>query len=225
MSGAGIGALIRATQTLGDAGASNDDASYTGAHAGSVISADYYRQKITEFQSVLTALDEGYRAIQAAYYVEGIDPQALQGLDELMREYESKRTTLRLTAEAINAGAAAINAAGGRMPSLSIPQTLGIPFALPLAAVAAVGTAGVLISWGVTWLRGVNERLKFAQALAAQDSPEAAAALAAEVTRSDAAIRMADASPMSSLAPLLKWGALALGAFLAFKMYRDFKKG
>ena len=231
MNGAGVGALIRASnaqhapQVLGEAGVINDDASYSGAQSGSLVSADYYRQKITEFQTVLTALDSAYQAAQNAYYIEGIDPGALQGLDELMREYEAKRTTLRITAEAINAGAAAINAAGGRMPVLSLPATLGMSFALPLVAASAIGAAAALIVWGREWLRGVNERLKFAQAIAAQDTPEAAAALAREVARADIAQREAESSPVSALAPIFKWGAVAVGAFFAWKMYRDFKKG
>jgi len=211
-------------QNLGDAGASNADASYVGAQSDSVVSMDYYRSKIAEFQSTLNAVDTAQQAARDALASGVVDFDNAQALGDLLQDFEARKSTMRITGEAINMGAAAINAAGGRMPSLSIPQTLGIGFALPFAAVAAVGTAAVLINWGNTWLRGVNDRLKAAQLIAAQDSPEAAARLAQSIAQSDSALAIADASPLGSLAPYLKWGAIALGAFMVWRALQGIRK-
>lgn len=222
------GALTVLGGLLGDTGP-KDDASYSGAVNTSALSADYYRTKLSEFQTVLNALDAGYQTAQQTYYIEGIDPASLEGLDDLMRDYESKRSTLRATAEALNFGAAAVNAAGGRMPSLSLPQTLGIPFLVPAAFVAAVASAAALIVWGRDWLQGLNTRLSRAQLLeAARDpsmggSPEIAGALAAQMARADDALQAADASPLSSIAGLVKWGAIGLGLFLAYRAFQGSK--
>lgn len=206
------------TQTLGDAGAPNDDASYGGPVSTSALSMDYYRSKITEFQSVLNAVDEGYRAATSALQSGALDPASADDLRALLADYDSRRFTLRATAEAINAGAAVVNAAGGRMPSLSLPGTLGLlPAALPFAAVAAVGAAAVLITWGREWIAGVNDRLKSAQLIAAQDTPEKAAALAASIAQSDAALRVAEGSGLAALSTWIKWGAIALGGYMVWR--------
>jgi hypothetical protein len=221
-------ALSVVSKMLGDLGP-KDDATFDGSVSTSALSADYYRTKLSEFQAVLNALDAGYQAAQQTYYIEGVDPASLEGLDDLMRDYESKRSTLRATAEALNFGAAAVNAAGGRMPSLSLPATLGVPFLVPAAFVAAVASAAALIVWGREWLKGLNVRLSRAQLLeAARDpasggSPEIAGALAAQMARADDALQAADASPLSSIANLVKWGAIGLGLFLAYRAYKGSK--
>ena len=213
--------------TLGDAGASNSDASYTGSVSTSPVSLDYFRSKITEFQSTLQGLDVGYQAALNALDAGAgaLDDATYYGLQDAVNEFQSKRWTMRATAEAINAGAAVINAAGGRMPSLNIPGTLGLLPAIPFAAIAAIGTAATLTVWGNTWLRGLNDRLKAAQLLDAQGTPEARAALAVSIAQSDAAIATAEASGFSALAPLLKWVTVGVGAWMLWKAFQSFKKG
>lgn len=212
--------------TLGDTGP-KDDASYSGAVSTSPVSLDYFRSKVTEFQSTLQGLDIGYRAVLSALDqgAGALDDESYSALQDLANEFQSKRWTMRTTAEAINAGAAVINAAGGRMPSLNIPGTLGLLPALPFAAIAAIGTAAALTVWGNTWLRGVNDRLKTAQLLDAQGTPEARAALAVSIAESDAAIATAEASGFSALAPLLKWAAIGVGAWMLWKAWNGRKKG
>lgn len=230
MAGALQSLMGAVSGSLGDIGP-KDDASFQGDVSTSVLSGDYYRQKLTEFQSTLNALDLGYQAAQNAYYIEGIAPESLEGLDELMRDYEAKRGTLRATAEALNFGAAAVNAAGGRMPSLSLPATLGVPFLVPAAFVAAIASAAALIVWGREWLKGLNVRLSRAQLLeAARDpasggSPEVAAQLAQQMAQADQALQIADASPLSSIATLVKWGSIAALAFFAYKAWKGTQKG
>lgn len=203
---------------LGEAGISHDDVSYTGEVSTSTFSMDYVRGRIREYQSTLDALDRGYQAALLAIGTPGLPDESRADLETMVSDFQSKRWTLKATAEALNLGAAAINAAGGRLPQLSIPGTLGaLPLALPFAAVAAVGTAATLMVWGHEWLRGVNDRLKTAQLLAAQSSPETAADLARSIAESDAALQIADGSTLGAFASVLKWGAIAVGAFMLYR--------
>lgn len=208
-----MGTLAR----LGEAGAPHDDASYTGEVSTSPVSMDYFRSKVLEFQGVLNALDSGYESAVIALQTPGIDDATANDLAQMIADYKAKRGTLRATVEAINLGAAAVNAAGGRMPELSLPGTLGLLPALPFAAIAALGVAATLIAWGNTWLQGLNDRLKTAQLMEGA-SPEDQQALRQAIVTSDAAVRAADsASSVGALAPLLKWGAIIVGGFLAWK--------
>lgn len=212
--------------SLGDVGP-RDDASYGGGVSTSPLSMDYYRSKITEFQSTLTGLDAGYRATLSALDsgAAWMDDETYAGLQSAAQEFQSKRWTMKATAEAINAGAAVFNSAGGRLPSLSIPGTLGLLPALPFAAIAAVGTAAALTVWGREWLKGVNARLKTAQLLEAQATPEARESLARSISESDSALAIAEESGFATLAPVLKWGAIAVGAWMVWKAVQSFQKG
>lgn len=206
---------------LGDTGP-KDDASYNGSVSTSPVSLDYFRSKITEFQTTLQGLDAGYQALLSALDSGSgyLDDESYFGLQALAEEFQGKRWSMKATAEAINAGAAVINYAGGRMPSLSIPGTLGLLPALPFAAVAALGTAAALTVWGRTWLLGLNDRLKTAQLLDAQATPEAKAALAVSIAQSDAAVKLAEESGFAALAPVLKWGAIAVGAWMVWQAFQ-----
>lgn len=202
---------------LGEAGAPHDDVSYAGADpAASALSLDYYREKVREFQTTLTALDAGYAAAENALVNLPLDPETQQGLSDWINEYQGKRWTLKATAEAINMGAAAINAAGGRMPVLSLPQTLGIAPAIPVAAIVATATAATLILWGRDALKILRDYLARAQLLDTA-TPEQRQELARAMTEADSAVRIAESSGVAALAPVLKWGAIAIGAYLAWK--------
>lgn len=140
-----------------------DDESYTGDVSESVFSLDYYRNKARQFQETMNHVDEAMRAANIAYNA-NISPEVNADLLRLQNEFLDKRAQFRYTAEAINAGAAVINAAGGRFPQLSIPQTLeALPLVLPLAAIAALAGAAALITWGAQFVSGVNERLMYAR--------------------------------------------------------------
>lgn len=187
----------------------------------SFISSDYWRGKIAEFQSTMNAADSVYQAVQAAMFTEGaIQSQSVwDGLMQSLAEYDAKKTLIRTTAEAVNLGVSAVNALGGNLPALRLPGSLGALPAIPLVAIAALSTAAVLVAWGREWIAGVNSRLRMAQALDAQATPEARAALAATLAKTEAAERAADASTLGALAPLAKWAALGLLGFLAWRAF------
>lgn len=201
-------------QTLGDRWGGETPPAET-----SPFAMEYYRRKAAEFQTTLDALDRTYWAASGALGTGALDATTAAALESALSDYESRRTSLRVTAEAINAGAAAINALGGRFPSLSIPGTLGLPpLIVPAAMVAAVGTAAALIVWGSQWVQGVNDRLKRAQIIDAA-TPEQRASIVAAMAESDNAVSVAGSSMLASLAPTVKWVAIGIGAFLLYRAY------
>jgi hypothetical protein len=189
--------------------------------ATSPFAMDYYRRKAVEFQELIVALDRSYWAASGALGTGALDATTAAALEAALSDYESRRTVLRVTAEAINAGAAAINALGGRFPSLSIPGTLGLPpLVAPAALVAAIGTAAALIVWGSQWMSGVNDRLRRAQVIDAA-TPEQRARIVEAMADSDNAVSVASGSFLASLAPTAKWIAIGIGAFLLYRAYSN----
>lgn len=212
--------------SIGDAGIPNTDASYAGESGESSLSVQYWRDKITEFQRTLNALDETYRAATDFLAVSG-DSQTVQYLNEAISEFDFKRTALKLAAEGVNVAAATINAAGGRFPQLSIPQGLGVaPIVIGAGAVAAIGAAAALTSWGMTWIQGVNERMAYA-ALMQPNDPEIARILArGKAAQAEAEGRNSGMfGGIGQIAPYIKWGAVALLAYMAWPMIRPMLKG
>lgn len=204
------------SQTLGDRWGAE-----TVPEATSPFAMDWYRNKAREFQLVLDALDRSYWAASGALGTGALDEATATALEAALADYESRKTSLRLTAEAINAGAFAINSMGGRFPVMSIPGTLGLPPLLaPAALVAAIGTAAGLIVWGSQWIAGVNDRLKRAQIIEGT-SPANRDAIVRAMAESDNAVNVAEGSFLASLAPTVKWIAIGIGAFLLYRAYSN----
>jgi hypothetical protein len=212
--------------TLGDVGP-HDDPSYTGEQTSDSLpgmSMSYYRDKAREFQVLLNSLDVAYTSMIDSIN-SGLLPQDYcNDLLALAAEYESHKSILKITAEAVNAGAAIVNAAGGRMPQLSIPGTLGLgPIALPLGTIAAIGTIAALTAWGMSWLGGYNDRAKLQMTLDAQATPEGRAQVARDVQQSDAALKAADVTIFGALSGSVKWIALGVLGYFAYKYFNGHK--
>ncbi len=205
---------------LGEAGLDHSDASYEGEQGTSVFSLDYYRNKARQFQDMLNQVDGAATAARVALAA-GADPDLERDLVDMLREFDAKKSTMRMTAEAINAAAAVINSAGGRFPQLSIPTGLGaLPLVLPAAGIAAIAVAATLITWGVTWIDGVKQRLLYAQ-LTAKGTPEQQAELARALAMAEAASRASDESPLASIAGIAKWGAIAVLGWMAWRAWQE----
>jgi len=185
---------------------------------GGPLTLDYFRTKALEFQVALNAIDTAYRAANDALASGALDETSQAEIFAALDEYESKRLTLKLTAEAINAGAAVVNATGGRFPQLSIPGTLGALPIAPLAMVAAIATAAALITWGSQWVAGVNDRLKRAQLIAGASQTQRDA-LIRSISDSDNAVNQTQSSALATIAPAIKWVAIGVVAFLAYRAY------
>lgn len=186
----------------------------------SVFGIDYYRNKVREFQTVLNGIESGYVAALTAIQSGALTKESEQELFDHLNEFGTKYYTLKATAETINAAAAAINAAGGRFPSLSIPpMALGAVPVVPLAIVGAVATAATLITWGLAWIAGLNERLRRAQ-LIENATPEQRQSIVDAMRKADTAQQQAQSSPMAYLADVVKYGAFVVGAYLLWRAYQ-----
>ncbi|MGV0999697.1 MAG: hypothetical protein ACOYBQ_10255 [Fluviibacter sp.] len=211
--------------SLGDGGGlPNNDMLYTGDNSTSPISMDYYRQKALEFQQVLIGLDQAYAAANVAFDA-AVSDEVSAWLLDWMDQYESRKTTLKITAEAINAGAAIVNSAGGRLPQLSIPGSLGMaPLVIPAASLTAIAVAAALAYWAVDATRALADYLKRAQAIAAQDTPEKAAAVALAGAQADNAVASMNGSIFGIAGNAIKWVAIAALGWFAFQAYSNSKK-
>ena len=205
--------------TLGEVGTDHSDAGYTGDTGDSAFSMQYYRNKAAEFQNVMNAMDSAAQSARAVLAV-GVDDESAQRLQDLLDEFDSRKFIFRTTAEAINAGAAVVNSMGGRFQELSIPTGLGFLPAIPLAAIAAIATAATLIVWGRDWI----SKLQLENVLDKVTDPEKRSVIAAAVAQSLAAAQTANDSPLSSVATIAKWGAIALLAFLGYRAYLSISK-
>jgi hypothetical protein len=176
---------------------------------------DYYRNKIREFQQTLDSLSQTASQMQQ---LAAIDSPERDLIESWLADYESKRWQFVTTAEAVNAAAEAANAAGLRMPVLSIPQGLAAAPLLVAGVAGAVAVAAGLIAWA-------TERIAQAREIASrmamiEDLPEdqRAAALAAE---QKIALAQATSSPITQIADIVKWVALGVAAFFAFRAWRE----
>jgi len=203
---------------IGDAGS---DVAYTGETGDSSLSVQYYRNKVLEFQTILDALDKGAQSVRDALDSGALADSDAIALADSLNEYDAKKMILRTTAEGINAGAAAWNALGGRMPQLAVPSGLGLAPLIPIALIAAVATAATLIVWGRAWINNANNRLQIS--LDAIDDPDKRAQVAASAASAASAAALAESSPVSSIANIAKWAAIAALGFIGWKVYREWR--
>ena len=198
--------------TLGDVGP-HDDESYTGET--SLVSFDYFREKYREFQVCMNAADQAY---QAGLVVLQITPDP--EIDRLLTEYESQSTMVRTTAEALNAGASIVNAAGGRMPVLSIPATLGLPpLLMPAAVVAAVAAAATYVGWSLGYVSAMTRAIEVVNDSSA--SAEAKAEITRQLQRAKTAAQLGSGTSLSLLSGPVKILAIGALAFLAWRAFGD----
>lgn len=216
----------------------NTDTAY-GSDAG-VLSLSYFRDKATQLQTIVNAVDSAARA--AADIVNTTEDSGLAtDLQSYLDDYEQRKSWLKTTVEAVNLGAAAINAAGGRFPVLSTPAGLaglGLgPIVLTPAILLALGSIAAIVTWGAQFVSGLNQRMKIAvdsqTAIAAANQitdPGARdsamrelAHMQAQTAQIEAANSAINDSPWSSLAAIAKWGAIALGGYMAYKLYVSYR--
>jgi hypothetical protein len=192
----------------------------------SQTSPDYWREKAREFQVALNAADkiavEGYAAL-GSRLPPGAERDAIA---QAVAEYEEKKSWLKGIAEAVNAFAALYNGVGGRFPKLSIPQSLGfLPFAVPAAVAGSLALLGSAIAWCVAWSRNTATQIGAAPQAASmitdeQLRNETLAEVSRIAARANAAALEAEGSPFAGLGSALKWGGIAVLAFLAYQAWQ-----
>lgn len=196
-------------------------------------SLDFYRDKIREFQVSLNELDNVAREV-AAYAALPLPPAQYAEAFDWLADYEQRRRTAVLAADAINTAANTANALGVRMPVLSIPQGLqGVGLApAALAAIAAAVAGGAwFLGYAVEKIMAARAMIEVAQSNAdiIGSIPESQRAqVATELARAQSNIAAAQAraeNPIASAANLVKWIALATAGFFAFKVYQQMRAG
>lgn len=180
---------------------------------------DYYRNKVTEFQNILNDMD-ATAAIARQTIDEDISPELTQSMQDYLAQYDDKKGEFRVAAEALNFAIQGANAIGANFTPVQIPQGLGfIPLAAGAAIAGALAVAAALIVWGRQWISGINERMKN-ESLLKSIPEDKRAALAEKIVQSDAVKASADESPLSSVASIVKWAAIAAVAYFAFQAYQ-----
>ena len=180
----------------------------------------YFRQKVAEFQMMMTDLDMTASAIMELQQL-GVDDEQLSAA---LGEFDAKKASFRTAAEALNFAVNGLNKLGTNLPTVTVPSGLGFLPAVPVAALAAlsgaVAVVAALIVWGRDWIAGVNERAKMALALSNITDPQQRAAAAAAAAKIAATNQAAQTSPLSSIANIVKWVAIAAVAYFAFSAYQ-----
>lgn len=202
----------------------HDDESYTGEVSTSPVSMDYFRAKFLEFQQAMNALDTAYQAGTAAYFAS--DPPD-EEIYALLLDYEQNAAQIKGIAETLNMGANLVNSMGGRMPSLSVPQSLGFLPALTLPA-AIVGAIAAVATW-MTYSLGYVRGMKAAIDRIIQSVPEAQRpALVAALSQTAEAERQLVSNPLSSVgaafggvAGLVKVAVVGFLGYMAWKSFND----
>ena len=77
--------------------------------------------------------------------------------------------------------------------------------------------------WGRDWIRAVNERAARSQILQAIPEGAQRAAAAQELLKIDGAVKEADASPLGSIANIVKWVAIAGLVYFGLQSFKSMK--
>ena len=188
--------------------------------AASPYQLDYYRQKVVEFQDILNQMDAVANIANSISW-ETDDQQLAADMDAYLLDFDNKKGSFRTAAEALNFAINGINAVGADFPKLTVPQGLGVVPLVAAAGVAgALAVAAALIIWGRDWIGSVAARAKLGLQLDAIKDPAQRARLAERLALLDQAQSVAEASPISSVASIVKWVAIAAVAYFAIQSYK-----
>lgn len=185
----------------------------------SMMSLDYYKTKVIEFQDVLYNLDNT-AAIVANIIDEQISPELTVDLQSFMQQYDNKKGYYRTAAEALNLAINGVNVFGAGLPSVRVPSGLAMaPIAMGAAVAAALAAAAALVVWGKEWIVGVNDRLKTELLLGKISDPVKRDAATAALLLTEANAKAAQGSSLSQISNIVKWVAIGALAYFAFQAY------
>lgn len=186
----------------------------------SVLTLDYYRNKVVEFQNILYQMDTAAQVAQAIIDT-NYDDALTADMIRLLEEFDAKKGQFKIAAEALNFAINGVNYVGGNFPEVKIPPGLGfVPMAAAAGVAASLAAAAILIVWGKEWIAGVNARMKIQAQLGAIVDPDKRAAAAAQSIALDAAQASADASPLASIAGIVKWVGIAAVAYFLLQAFQ-----
>jgi hypothetical protein len=191
----------------------------------SPLQLDYYRQKINEFQNVLVQMDDAAQGAQGLLDLQIDDPQLNNDLNQLLAEYDLKKGFFRTTAESLNFAISGVNLVGANFPSVQVPRGLNaIPLVAAAGIAAALAVAAGLVVWGRDWIKSVDERARRSQILEALPNDAQRAEAARELLRIDGAVRESDASPLGSIANIVKYVAIAGLIYFGLQTFKELRK-
>ena len=191
----------------------------------SPLQLDYYRQKINEFQSVLVQMDDAAQGAQGLIDLQIDDAELIYDLNGLLAEYDLKKGFFRTTAESLNFAISGVNLIGANFPSIQVPRGLNaVPLAAAAGIAAGLAVAAGLVIWGRDWIKSVDERARRAQILEAIPNEARRSDAARELLRIDGALRESEASPLTSIAELVKYVAIAGLIYFGLQTFKTLKK-
>jgi len=188
------------------------------------LQLSYYRQKIDEFQNVLVQMDSAAEGAQGLIDIGVNDVSLLEDLNTLLAEYDLKKGFFRTAAEGLNFAISGVNLVGADFPNIKIPRGMNaIPLVAAAGIAAALAVAAGLIVWGRDWIKSVDERARRSQILAALPEGPLRAQAAQAMAKIDGAVREADASPLGSIAQIVKWVAIAGLVYFGLQTFKQLK--
>ena len=188
------------------------------------LQLNYYRQKINEFQNVLVQMDSAAEGAQGLIDIGVSDVSLLEDLNALLAEYDLKKGFFRTAAEGLNFAISGVNLVGGDFPNIKIPRGMNaIPLVAAAGIAAALAVAAGLIVWGRDWIKSVDERARRSQILEALPEGPQRAQAAQAMALIDGAVREADASPLGSIAQIVKWVAIAGLVYFGLQTFKSLK--
>ncbi len=192
--------------------------------AATPLQLDYYRQKINEFQNVLVQMDSAAEGAQGLIDAGVNDVSLLEDLNALLAEYDLKKGYFRTAAEGLNFAISGVNLVGANFPAVKIPRGMNaIPLVAAAGIAAALAVAAGLIVWGRDWIKSVDERARRSQILEAVPEGPQRAQVAQSMAQIDGAVREADASPLGSIAQIVKWVAIAGLVYFGLQTFKELK--
>lgn len=192
--------------------------------SASPLQLDYYRQKINEFQNVLVQMDAAAEGAQGLIDMGFDDAELVNDLNSLLAEYDLKKGFFRTAAEGLNFAISGVNLIGANFPSVKVPRGMNaIPLVAAAGIAAALAVAAGLIVWGRDWIKSVDERARRSQILQALPAGAQRSQAALEMAKIDGAVREADASPLGSIAQIVKYVAIAGLIYFGFQTFKTMK--
>jgi len=195
----------------------------------SVVSVDYWRTKVNDFQTLLNTLDPIYYNLQSAVadlQIDSSDAGAAlyqQGLD-VLSEYENKRSMIVSAAQAVNLASDGMNAMGISFPRVQYGGVNAVPI-LGLAAV--LGTIAAVTAVIIAWVNHAKdysgEVLSYIQTLPSeQQGPLLEKFMQVNAATQQAQVATSQSTGAQAIS-LFKWALVLGGGFLAYKMFKELK--
>ncbi|NBO42382.1 MAG: hypothetical protein EBU92_12875 [Betaproteobacteria bacterium] len=191
----------------------------------SPLQLDYYRQKIVEFQNVLVQMDTTAEGLQGLLDLQIDDQQLNSDINALLAEYDLKKASFRTAAEGLNLAINSVNYLGAGFPVVKVPSGLNALPPLLIYSGIAAGLAVIagLVVWGRDWIANSHELAQRKQILDAMPDAASKAAVARELMKIDGAVRELDASPLGSIAQIVKYVAIAGLIYFGLQSFKSMK--